>query len=420
MRITYTALTIVLIFLLLVACDRDDIIQPEHDFPTGISHVRAYSYDQKILVEWHTWSGFIDFGLSAPPVRRTELSMSTSDEESDFEVIYIGNTEGSDSVEINGLQNNIPYYFRLETYGNDGRRIGTSRPIITIPGKLPQEILSHEISGSDVYSTYTNISWSPSGEELAYIDFDGSGYKNVHILNRNTNSVRIVTNHEAEALWDVSWSPDGLHLAYMQSPSITVAYLNYRIWLLDLVTLNTLPVSSGPVDSELAWLSDTQIIFAKGTKGPPNIPELTLLDLDDGSETALTSDGILYKYSPNVNRETGEIVYSAHKSGDRNSYIYITTVGNGAGHLLIENEYWTMMNPVWSPDGSKIYFTSNRSGQDEIWSVRMVDKVFQQVTRGGQVGSSRSFTSINNSGTLLAFIQREADRSEFLKVIALE
>jgi Tol biopolymer transport system component len=79
-----------------------------------------------------------------------------------------------------------------------------------------------------------------------------------------------------------------------------------------------------------------------------------------------------------------------------------------------------MSNPVWSPDGSKIYFTSDRTGQNEIWSMRIKDKVFDQVTRGGNIGSSRSLAAINNSGTLLAYIQKEADNSEFLKVVSLE
>lgn len=418
MKINSSVSIIMSIFLLLISCEPYD--EPDNKFPVGISHLRAYSSDQKTLVEWHTWSGFIDFGLHAPPVKLTKLSMSTINEGSGFEEIYIGSIEGTDSFEITGLNNNVPYYFKLETYGFDGRKIGTSRPVCTIPGNLPEEVFSYQISDSDGCTDFTNISWSPDGEELAYIDFDNSGYKNIHILNKNTGSVKVVTNHEAEALSDVSWSPDGSALAYMQSPSITVAYLNYRIWLLDLVTLNTWPVSSGPIDSDPDWLSDTQIIFARGTNGSPNIPELTLLDLVDGSETALTDDGVLYKNSPNVNSKTGKILYSTHKSREYNSYIYVTIPSSGAGDLLINDDPWDMTDPVWSPDGSIICFTSDRTGQNEIWSMRIMDKVFVQVTRGSHIGSSRSIASVNNSGTLLAYIQKEADNSEFLKVLALE
>lgn len=346
--------------------------------------------------------------------------MSTVNEGSGFEEIYIGSIEGTDSFEITGLTNNVPYYFILETYGFDGRKIGTSRPICTIPGNLPEEVFSYQISDSDGCTDYTNISWSPDGEELAYIDFDNSDYKNIHIINMNTSSVEVVTNHEAEALSAISWSPDGSALAYMQSPSTTVAYLDYRIWLLDLATLDTWPVSSGPIDSDPDWLSDTQLIFARGTTGPPNIPELTRLDLVDASETALTNDGVLYKYSPDVDSKTGKILYSAHKSREYNSYIYVTGPNSGTGDLLINDEPWDMTNPVWSPDGNVIYFTSDRTGQNEIWSMRITDKIFGQVSRGGQTGSSRSHASINNSGNLLAYIQKEADNREFLKVIALK
>lgn len=418
MKISSSVSIIILLSLLFVSCEHYD--EPDNKFPIGISHFQAYSSDQKTLVEWHTWSGFIDFGLYAPPVKSTKLFISTVNEGSGFEEIYIGSIEGTDSFEITGLTNNVPYYFILETYGFDGRKIGTSRPICTIPGNLPEEVFSYQICDSDGYTDYTNISWSPDGEELAYIDFDNSDYKNIHIINMNTSSVEVVTNHEAEALSAISWSPDGSALAYMQSPSTTVAYLDYRIWLLDLATLDTWPVSSGPIDSDPDWLSDTQLIFARGTTGPPNIPELTRLDLVDASETALTNDGVLYKYSPDVDSKTGKILYSAHKSREYNSYIYVTGPNSGTGDLLINDEPWDMTNPVWSPDGNVIYFTSDRTGQNEIWSMRITDKIFGQVSRGGQTGSSRSHASINNSGNLLAYIQKEADNREFLKVIALK
>lgn len=418
MKISSSVSIIILLSLLFVSCEHYD--EPDNKFPIGISHFRAFSSDQKTLVEWHTWSGFIDFGLYAPPVKSTKLFISTVNEGSGFEEIYIGSIEGTDSFEITGLNNNVPYYFKLETYGFDGRKIGTSRPVCTIPGNLPEEVFSYQISDSDGCTDYTNISWSPDGEELAYIDFDNSDYKNIHIINMNTSSVEVVTNHEAEALSAISWSPDGSALAYMQSPSTTVAYLDYRIWLLDLATLDTWPVSSGPIDSDPDWLSDTQLIFARGTTGPPNIPELTRLDLVDASETALTNDGVLYKYSPDVDSKTGKILYSAHKSREYNSYIYVTGPNSGTGDLLINDEPWDMTNPVWSPDGNVIYFTSDRTGQNEIWSMRITDKIFGQVSRGGQTGSSRSHASINNSGNLLAYIQKEADNREFLKVIALK
>lgn len=418
MKISSSVSIIILLSLLFVSCEHYD--EPDNKFPIGISHFQAYSSDQKTLVEWHTWSGFIDFGLYAPPIKSTKIFMSTVNEGSGFEEIYIGSIEGTDSFEITGLTNNVPYYFILETYGFDGRKIGTSRPICTIPGNLPEEVFSYQISDSDGCTDYTNISWSPDGEELAYIDFDNSDYKNIHIINMNTSSVEVVTNHEAEALSAISWSPDGSALAYMQSPSTTVAYLDYRIWLLDLATLDTWPVSSGPIDSDPDWLSDTQLIFARGTTGPPNIPELTRLDLVDASETALTNDGVLYKYSPDVDSKTGKILYSAHKSREYNSYIYVTGPNSGTGDLLINDEPWDMTNPVWSPDGNVIYFTSDRTGQNEIWSMRITDKIFGQVSRGGQTGSSRSHASINNSGNLLAYIQKEADNREFLKVIALK
>lgn len=418
MKINSSLSIIMPVFLLFVSCEH--FYETENDYPRGISYFQIYASDQKALVEWHTWSGYIDFDLYAPPVKTTRLSMSTTNESSGFKEIYTGSLEGTDSFTISGLTNNIPYYFILETYGFDGQKIGTSRPVCTIPGRLPEEVLSYKVSDPNEYNNYTNISWSPDGGELAFIDFNSSGYKNIYILDKNTLSVKVVTNHQAEYLGGVSWSPDGSALAYVQSPSTTVAYLDYRIWLLDLVTLNTRPVSSGPVDSDPDWLSDTQIIHTKGTIGPPNIPELTLLDLVDGSETALTDDGVLYKYSPDVDSKTGKILYTAHKSRDNSSCIYVTVPNSGEGDLLIDDGRWDMSNPVWSPDGSKIYFTSDRTGHNEIWSMRIKDKVFDQVTRGGNIGSSRSLAAINNSGTLLAYIQKEADNSEFLKVLSLE
>lgn len=411
---------------LLSSCDQSDPVEeqllipiPELDPESsyGISEIRAYSSDQKILVDWRTYSGPIDLGPHIPPIMNTRLLMSTSDEASDYEEVHIGEVEGADSVELTELPNGIPHYFKLEIYGFDGQKIGTSQPICAIPGTLPVEILSFQIT-EPTEAANTNLAWSPDGSEIAFIDIDNSGYKNIHILNRNTLSLEVVTKHEAEEVSDVSWSPNGQYLAYTLSATLTSRDADFRIWLLDLMTLETWQISSGPVDFDPEWISDTQLVFAKGSKGPPNIPELMLLNPEDGSESVLTQDGSLYKYVPNVRPGTNEILFSGIRSGTSNYNIYTPSADGGDSELMLA-DFWSSTNPKWLPNSEKIIFSSNRTGENEIWSMSLPDGTFEQKTRGN-VGSSRDVPTITRDGKLLAYIELRADYRAFLKVIELD
>ncbi len=62
----------------------------------------------------------------------------------------------------------------------------------------------------------------------------------------------------------------------------------------------------------------------------------------------------------------GELVAYAHTGDGRN--IWVKQV-NGGNPYLVTNDQWLNFTPIWSPDGGRIAFISNRGKQIGVWSV---------------------------------------------------
>jgi Tol biopolymer transport system component len=122
------------------------------------------------------------------------------------------------------------------------------------------------------------------------------------------------------------------------------------------------------------WSHDgRQIVFLSGAGGQSH--DLWRLSLETGNATQLTV-GQLYHFEPacSVN---DEIAFSSNRSGDYE--IWVCDL-EGKKFEQITHSPGLDAQPAWSPDGKKIAFVSTRSGKSAIWVVNRDGSHPRQVT----------------------------------------
>lgn len=166
--------------------------------------------------------------------------------------------------------------------------------------------------------------------------------------------------------YHIQWSPDGQKIAFAD-------WVNGQteMWIISLVDTSAFEVTPGVYgDYYISWM--------------PNSDEL-IFDAYDGS------GGSANLWKINVNQSTPEIAVYPHSimpavSPDGN-YVAFCNGNDIKKRSLINGEEINLTNhlafdfhPAWSPDGSKILFSSERSGNKDIWYVPADGGTAVQVT----------------------------------------
>ncbi|MBI3362666.1 MAG: PD40 domain-containing protein [Chloroflexi bacterium] len=202
-----------------------------------------------------------------------------------------------------------------------------------------------------------------------------SGLDRIFVMNPDGSGLGEI----ARGVWP-AWAPDGRVLAFirnqLQPPDESLYVKDPRKQEPDFIT--RVPVE----DNHLAWSPDGQyILFSDFSKGGGEGRALTLINpttkekkvvLDDG---ALNLDGT---FSP----DGSKIAFSSNKTGDFE--IYVTKAdGSEAPQQVVFDAGFQDRYPSWTPDGQKIAFSSNREdGIDQIYVMRADGNDVVRITHG--------------------------------------
>jgi len=110
------------------------------------------------------------------------------------------------------------------------------------------------------------------------------------------------------------------------------------------------------------------------------IEEIGILDLDKKNFRTITGDRV-DSFKPVWSPSGEEIVYTSNRSG--NYDIWVISLKDGKQRQLTRDPVYDG-EPTWSPDGHEIAFISTRSGSKEIWIMSATGDHPRQLTRTGK------------------------------------
>ena len=199
-----------------------------------------------------------------------------------------------------------------------------------------------------------NPTWSPDGSRIAFRSSDG-----VFVIDTGTAIVRAIP----DAGGRFAWSPDSKRLAISGHGLILVTSA-------DGTELDTITSEAGGYKN-VAWSRDSEhLVFT--VQGQDETNRIVIYDLDDGSSQELTT-GSYPIWSP----DGRSIAFVRDTDMDYRESLFVIDVDGGNLRRLTDDDSDSSC-ARWSPDSSRIAFSSGREG--EIYVIDVDSGVLKQVT----------------------------------------
>ena len=227
-------------------------------------------------------------------------------------------------------------------------------------------------------------SWSPDGRRILFSSdrdghvIGGRPTYEIYVMNADGSNPQNLTNNPFDDRYP-SWSPDGERIAFARwDGTIKNLTINFEIYVMDVDGGNPQNLTNNLFDDRYpSWFPDGErIVFVSKRDGHfigdfGLTSEIYVMDADGQNQQRLT-DNDKNDWYPVWSPDGKRIAFSSDRKGDfENFEIYVMDVDGGNQQRLTENRRDDLY-PSWSPDGERIAFMSERDGNGEIY-VREAD-----------------------------------------------
>ncbi|MEM8756151.1 MAG: DPP IV N-terminal domain-containing protein [Planctomycetota bacterium] len=263
---------------------------------------------------------------------------------------------------------------------------------------------------------------SPDGSRLAFAS-NRQGNWNIYVIDAGGGQARPVTDDAAHEL-HASWSPDGTRLVYCRLGPVSQ---RWELWLVDVENPMVKHQIGFGLFPEFAPVAGTgtngsnQIVFQRARERGSRLFSIWSMDLrgnDAGYLTELASRPDAALINPTWSRDGNRVAYASvplaaannnGKPGEADIWI-LNIDGTGETNLTADDAVNLM--PAWG-EQNEIFFISDRSGTDNIWSVAGDEAVLAAGEPYVGLGSRRTANSNATpaqTGTVQNSTARAADR----------
>jgi TolB protein len=229
------------------------------------------------------------------------------------------------------------------------------------------EIYSMFPDGSDLKRLTTNLftdldpAWSNDGEQISFVS-DLNGNFELFVMNHDGSNPHQLTEAGLQ-IGTPDWSPDGTMILFTVSEDGFSDKGEIAIIRSDgsgYQKLSALGPGYAP-----AWTDDgLNIIFSSNRTGHF---EIYLADRDGNSLQQITRSGT-DKLNARLSPDGQKIVYTLLSADGKDTGIHLMNA-DGTGDVTLTRIGTLSKNPCWSSDGKKIFFQSNRFGNQEIYQM---------------------------------------------------
>ncbi|HEX3109841.1 MAG TPA: protein kinase, partial [Thermoanaerobaculia bacterium] len=229
-----------------------------------------------------------------------------------------------------------------------------------------------------------NPAWSPDGSRIAF-DASWSGPRRIWIADARGRNAQQLTSDDSEAIAHVRprWSPDGRHIVFqnIEGTKSDVRVIDVASRVMKWVT-NDFVIDVHPV-----WSFDGSSIFLSSYRGGGINVWRIPVDLDGSPAGAMEqiTAGAGQDVDLDIPRSDGRLVFAILK---QNAELWKLPVDPATGAAAGEPEQVLAgsretTRGAWSPDGERIAYGSDRTGEMNLWLLTVADGKTKQLTRGG-------------------------------------
>lgn len=226
--------------------------------------------------------------------------------------------------------------------------------------------------------------FSPDGTKIAFAS-NRSGSWDIYVMDIDGRNVVQVTNGPMQDLHP-TWSPDGSMICYSSLGSRSE---QWELWTVNLYTLEKRMIGFGLYPAWSPNPSVNRIAFQRARQRGSRWFSLWTLDLVDGeakriTEVAVSTNAAIVKptWSPDGTKLAFcTVVEPARTTNGKptgQQDIWVINA-DGSNRRRLTDGVASNLMPYWSVD-NRVYFISDRSGSEAIWSVRMDDQPSRMAT----------------------------------------
>jgi len=288
--------------------------------------------------------------------------------------IWIKQIASGDEVALTEGEDGVPQF------SPDGSQIlyahtsgeGTSLWRVSLVGGQPRRLIDNAVEGV----------WSPDGKQLAFIrPTDDFKQGQVWVASADGSNDRLVFS-DANALRWMSWSPRGDHLLVAMAPLANAAIYFLSISVDDGKAQKVDPKAGLSLTSNPVWLGSGDriayaIIEALATSSTGQASRIVEQSVSTGKVRELLSLpsscftlGLL---------GAGQLLIGLSQASQ--NLIVVEHPGTAAAHeRYLTRGAGTDRQPALSPDGQRVLFSSNRSGNLDVWEMNIETGALTRVT----------------------------------------
>jgi Tol biopolymer transport system component len=262
-------------------------------------------------------------------------------------IVFGNNLLAQSNIEINQKYINPLIAFSSDATKNDKQQIF----IMDVNGDGVKEVCFKDL---DCY----NPKFSPDGKKIVFCatnivsDF-------LYMIDLDDSSTFTLPKF-IDGGTDPVFSPDGRFLMYRSEKND-----NNAIYILDIKSDESFPISDGSLSTHAEFSPDAgKVIYSSSLDENFDIVVLDLNDTSDNAQKTIahSKDAELYgTFSPD-----GKLVAYASFDINYKGTIHICRA-NGENNAAISKGMGSSYNPKFSPDGSKLAFVSDKTGNFEIY-----------------------------------------------------
>jgi Tol biopolymer transport system component len=226
--------------------------------------------------------------------------------------------------------------------------------------------------------------WSPDGRQIAVVPAPGAllagAQQGVVLVGVGNGAVRTVPAPDARrSISAAAWTAAG-EIVYLQAESVVSAAGSTAMLVRQDATTGRVASQTWCPSSALVLdvLGDRRVVF--DTRSPrQNLREVTLGPGGAATESRWLSRGESTDRQPVYSPDGQWVAFSSNRGGGMNLWLVSTATGN-LRRVTDADVNW---DPAFTPDGKRLVWSSNRGGNFEIWTSDADGGAPRQVTHDG-------------------------------------